>query len=50
MSSPAQRALRAESEDDRAGLFGALAVYYLVSPVTEPPVITVTAIRQPKRP
>ncbi|WP_405889557.1 hypothetical protein OG762_52315 (plasmid) [Streptomyces sp. NBC_01136] len=35
-------------EDDRTGLLGALAVTYMVSPATEPPVITVTTIRPPK--
>ncbi|WNI19946.1 hypothetical protein [Actinacidiphila sp. ITFR-21] len=38
----------AGAEDDRTGLLGALAVTYMVSPVTEPPVITVTRIRPPK--
>lgn len=35
-------------EDDRTGLLGVLAVTYMVSPSTEPPVITVTTIRPPK--
>ncbi|MEU2740939.1 hypothetical protein ABZ656_37760 [Streptomyces sp. NPDC007095] len=38
----------AGAEDDRTGLLGALAVTYMVSPATEPPVITVTTIRPPK--
>ncbi|MFF8617146.1 hypothetical protein [Streptomyces sp. NPDC015350] len=38
----------AGAEDDRTGLLGALAVTYMVSPATQPPVITVTAIRAPK--
>lgn len=38
----------AGAEDDRTGLLGALAVTYMVSPSTEPPVITVTTIRPPK--
>ncbi|MGW2652193.1 hypothetical protein ACWC1D_00805 [Streptomyces sp. NPDC001478] len=38
----------AGTEDDRTGLLGALAVTYMVSPATQPPVITVTAIRAPK--
>lgn len=38
----------AGAEDDRTGLLGALAVTYMVSPATQPPVITVTAIRTPK--
>jgi hypothetical protein len=35
-------------EDDRTGLLGSLAVTYMVSPATQPPVITVTTIRAPK--
>ncbi|MEU5196127.1 hypothetical protein AB0G86_19060 [Streptomyces scabiei] len=38
----------AGAEDDRTGLLGALAVTYMVSPATQPPVITVTTIRAPK--
>ncbi len=38
----------AGAEDDRTALLGALAVTYMVSPRTEPPVITVTTIRPPK--
>lgn len=38
----------AGAEDDRTALLGALAVTYMVSPATEPPVITVTTIRPPK--
>jgi hypothetical protein len=36
------------AEDDRTALLGSLAVTYMVSPATEPPVITVTGIRPPK--
>lgn len=39
----------AGAEDDRTALLGALVVAYMVSPPTEPPVITVTSIRPPKR-
>ncbi|MEV7783155.1 hypothetical protein [Kitasatospora sp. NPDC088351] len=35
-------------EDDRVALLGVLAVTYMVSPDTEPPVITVTGLRMPK--
>lgn len=38
----------AGAEDDRTGLLGTLAVTYMVSPATEPPVVTVTTIRPPK--
>jgi hypothetical protein len=37
-----------DAEDDRTALLGILAVTYMVSPATEPPVITVTGIRPPK--
>ncbi|MEU3558541.1 hypothetical protein [Kitasatospora sp. NPDC006786] len=36
------------AEDDRVALLGVLAVTYMVSPDTEPPVITVTGLRTPK--
>lgn len=39
---------RAGAEDDRIGLLGSLAVTYMVSSATEPPVITVTAVMPPK--
>lgn len=35
-------------EDDRTALIGTLAVTYMVSPATQPPVVTVTGIRLPK--
>lgn len=38
----------ADAEDDRTGLLGSLAVTYMVSAATEPPVITITGIRPPK--
>jgi hypothetical protein len=38
----------AEAEDDRTALFGSLAVTYMVSSATEPPVVTVTGVRPPK--
>lgn len=38
----------ADFEDDRTALLGALAVTYLVSSATQPPVLTVTGIRGPK--
>jgi hypothetical protein len=38
----------ASAEDDRTALLGILAVTYMVSPATEPPVITITGIRLPK--
>ncbi|WP_042404425.1 hypothetical protein [Streptacidiphilus carbonis] len=38
-----------EAEDDRTALLAnILAVTYMVSPATEPPVITVTTVRPPK--
>ncbi|MFF5808287.1 hypothetical protein [Streptomyces sp. NPDC012746] len=37
-----------EAEDDRTALLGSLAVTYMVSAATKPPVITVTGIRLPK--
>jgi hypothetical protein len=37
-----------DAEDDRTALLGGLAVTYMVSPSTQPPVITVTGIRGPK--
>jgi hypothetical protein len=38
----------ATAEDDRTALIGALAVTYMISPATQPPVITITGIRLPK--
>lgn len=38
----------AGAEDDRTALLGSSAVTYMVSPATDPPVITVTTIRPPK--
>ncbi len=37
-----------DAEDDRTALLGSLAVTYMVSPSTQPPVITITGIRPPK--
>ncbi|WP_335983114.1 MULTISPECIES: hypothetical protein [Streptomycetaceae] len=38
----------AGAEDDRTALCGAMAVTYMVSSATKPPVITVTGLRAPK--
>ncbi|MFI8459090.1 hypothetical protein [Kitasatospora sp. NPDC085464] len=38
----------ADGEDDRVALIGTLAVTYMVSPSTRPPVVTITGIRTPK--
>lgn len=38
----------ASAEDDRTALLGTLAITYMVSPATQPPVITVTGVRGPK--
>ena len=37
-----------DAEDDRTALLGTLAVTYMVSPSTQPPVITITGILPPK--
>ena len=37
-----------DAADDRTALLGTLAVTYMVSPSTQPPVITITGIRPPK--
>ena len=37
-----------ETEDDRTALLGTVAVTYMVSPATDPPMITITGIRPPK--